>query len=170
MRPVIFSDSYRIWLIRPLAALHSKKQFHKICFDHDKVLEDSKTEKKIKIVHWAVTYSSFIFCIFSGSVSCIFFLNCCLTMVTKSSVLCFWITKGWFSLLLQKTFSQLQGGSNGKFSDKKICIPDAQYTSPSVSIHDITTAWKKRENSKQKKKSFFLISYDFVCFIHDKFS
>jgi hypothetical protein len=40
-----------------------------------------------------VTYSSFIFCIFSGSVSCMFFLNCSLTIETISPVLCFWVTR-----------------------------------------------------------------------------
>lgn len=37
------------------------------------------------------TYSSFNFWIFSGSVSCMCFLNCCLTISTTSSVLCCYI-------------------------------------------------------------------------------
>ena len=106
-RPVIFSDSCSMWFISPLAALkyHMKTMeciqseggswcelapSYIIVWKFPPVWKDihfiENNKSKNNKMEWA--YSSFNFWILSGSVSCICFLNCCLTIPTRSCVLC----------------------------------------------------------------------------------
>lgn len=62
-------------------------QFLLQAFNGQRVESAKAAQKANKMRLW--THSSFSFWIFSGSVSCMFFLNCCLTMSTRSSVLYF---------------------------------------------------------------------------------